>query len=108
MLKGALGQAEVENFGLIAIRHEDVRGFDVAVDNALGVCAVESVGDLDAQVEQPVEFQRLAVDRSLEGLALQQFHRDKVTAALFANFVNGADARMVEGGSGAGLALEAL
>ena len=43
-------QAEIEDFGMTALGHEDVRGLDVAVDDALGVSGVERVGNLDAQV----------------------------------------------------------
>ena len=43
-----LGQAEVENLGVTAIGHEDIRGLDVAMDNAAGVGRVESIRDLDA------------------------------------------------------------
>src|SRR5208282_525578 len=51
-IDGALGQSEIENLGLVAAGHENVGGFDVAVDDSLGVGGVESVGDLRAEIEQ--------------------------------------------------------
>src|ERR1700723_87135 len=106
MLAGALGQTEVENLGLIAIRYKDVGRFDVAVNDALGVRTVEGVSDLDAEVEKFIQLHRLPVDRALQGLAFEQFHGEEVAAILLADFVDGADARVIESGSGARLALK--
>src|ERR1700733_15148747 len=108
MLAGALGQAEVENLGLIAICYKNVCRLDVAVNDALGVRTVEGVGDLDAEIEKFVQLHRLSVDRALQGLAFEQLHRDEVAATLFADLINGANARMVEGGGGPRLALKTL
>ena len=44
-----LSQSEVENLGVSAFGDENVRGLDVAVNDAAGVGRVESVGDLDAE-----------------------------------------------------------
>jgi len=40
-LERDLGQPEIENLRLTAIRDEDVRGLDVPVNDALRVCGVE-------------------------------------------------------------------
>ena len=42
-----LGQAEVEHLRVLALGHEDVRGLDVAVDDAALMRGVEGVRDLD-------------------------------------------------------------
>ena len=63
-----LGQAEVEHLRLLALGDEDVRGLDVAVDDAALVRGVERVGDLDRRVEQTLERQRPAADAVLQRL----------------------------------------
>ncbi len=42
-------QTEIENLGVSALGDKDVGGFDVAMNDALGVRGIESVGDLDRQ-----------------------------------------------------------
>jgi hypothetical protein len=45
-------QPEVENLRVPAGGDEKIRGFDVAVDDALGMRGIERVGDFNAEVEQ--------------------------------------------------------
>src|ERR1019366_10410113 len=40
-------QTKVENLGVPALRHEYVRGLDIAVDDASSVSGVERVGDVN-------------------------------------------------------------
>ena len=49
--RGQLGQAKVEDFGVATPGEKDVRGLDVAVDDARCMGSVEGLGDLDGQVE---------------------------------------------------------
>src|SRR5215469_9911769 len=46
------GQTEIENFGVAALGHENVCWLDVAMNNALRVRGIESVRNVDANVEQ--------------------------------------------------------
>src|SRR5262249_28072319 len=64
------GQAEVQNFGVAAFGNENVGGLDIAMDDALRVCSVESIGDFDANLEEHFEIERSAHDDVLEGLAV--------------------------------------
>src|SRR5580658_4015811 len=111
-LARALGQAEIENLGLVAVGHENVGRLDVAVDDSLGVGSVESVGDLCAEIEQLLKIHRLvgglAVDTAFERLAFQQLHGDEVTSAVLADLVDGADIRVIQSGGGARLALKTV
>jgi len=58
--RGQLSQPEIEDLGLAALRDEDIVGLDVAMDDALGVGGIESIGDLDRQFQQLVGLERLA------------------------------------------------
>src|SRR5208282_5887606 len=101
-----LGQPEIENLRLTSIRNEDVRGLDVAMDDAFGVSCIEPIGNLDAQIKHLLDPQRLARDPVSERLTLQQFHGDEGSPIGLIDLVDGANARMVQRGRGFGLALE--
>jgi hypothetical protein len=60
-----LGEAEVENFGVAARSDKNIGGLDVAVKDALGVGGVEGVGDVDADVQKAIEFERRAINEVL-------------------------------------------
>jgi len=99
-------QPEIENLRLPSIRHEDVRRFDVSMDDAFRVCRIYSVGDLDAQIGHRFDFQRLASDHVSEGLPLKQFHGDKGSSIGLVNLVDRADVRVVQRGRSFRLPLE--
>ena len=69
---------------------------------------VERVGDLDAEIEDLVDRQRLAGDVLIERLPVEQLHRDELPALELADVVDRADRRMIEGRGGSRLALEPL
>ncbi len=81
-------QPKVENLGLLALGHEDVRRLDVAVGDAFRVRRRERVGDLDREVEELIRLERLAGDALLQRLALEQFHGDEALAVKLADFVD--------------------
>ncbi len=105
---GELGEAKVQNFRRAARDQEDVRGLDVAMDDAFGVRGVQAIGDLDGHVKKIGQGQGLAGDAVFQGLAFEQLHRDEGAPFKFANVVDGADIGMVQRGSGASFAAEAL
>ena len=106
--RGLFCQSEIQNFGMSAIGHENVRGLDIPVDDALGVRGVERVRHLHTEVQDFSQFQRLAADAVPQRLPLQQLHGDEVLAVGFIDFVDRADIGMVERRGGKGLALESL
>ena len=53
-----LRQPEVQNLGLSLSGHEDIRWLDVAMDDAFSVGRVQPLGDLNSDIDQPVELQR--------------------------------------------------
>ena len=76
--------------------------------NALRTCRLKRVRDLDAELQQGREFQGTAADPLVQGFALEQFHHDEVLAFVMIDLVDRADAGMVEGRGGPGLALKAF
>src|SRR5262249_46257485 len=92
------------NFDLATPGEENVGGFDIAMDDAFGVSGVESLGDLNAKLENLIERKRFAVDVIAQRIAVDELHGDEGAAVLFADVVNGANAGMIEGGCGAGFA----
>jgi len=87
---------------------KDIGGLDVAMDDALLVRRVERLGNLHTQVEHLVQVHGFVPDQMLQGLAVQKLHDDEGMAVMLADFVNCADAGMVERRSGARFALEPL
>src|SRR5579864_6526379 len=103
-----LGQSEVKNFGLPARRNENVRGLDIAMNDALAVSGVERIGNLDAEVEYGFIFQRFAENAVRQRLSLEILHGNKWLALVLPKVVNGTNIRMIEGGSGPRFAFKAL
>ena len=90
-------------------RGEDVRRLDVAMNDARAVGGIERIGDGDAHVDERGRFEWTAREPLLQRLALEQLHHDEAPAGrVFADVVNRADVRMVEGRSCACLPLEPL
>src|SRR5215472_6260654 len=67
---------------------------------------IQSVRNLNREVEQCVDLKRLAFDQVPERLSFEQLHGDERLALMFANFVNRADIGMVERGRRLSFTLE--
>src|SRR6476660_1126508 len=104
-LERNLGQPEIENLRLPASSH-DVRGLDVTVNDSFRMRGIESVSDLDTQIEHRLGLQLLAIYYVAEGLTLQQFHRDEGSPIGLVNLVDRADVRVVQRGRSLGFPLE--
>jgi hypothetical protein len=106
--RGLLGQPEVEQLGVTATGHENIRRLDVAMDDIAAVRGVERIDNLHGEVEQFLVRQRLAANPVLQRLALEQFHHDERLAVVLADLVNHADVGMIQRRRGARFAREAL
>ena len=67
-----LGQAEIQNLRLSAIRDEDVRWLDVPMDDPGGMSDIQGIGQLRAQFQDFVAFEApLSQESCLECLSLE-------------------------------------
>ena len=89
-------QTEVQDLGLTTIRHENVRGLDVAVHDALRVCRLQPVGNLNPQLQHFLRLEQFPAQELLQGLPLQALHGDEGFALVLSDLVNRADIRVVE------------
>lgn len=106
LLSSQFGEAEIQDLGLPARGEKDVGGLDIPVHDAFGVRRVQSIGDLNAQVQQLPQLQRLATDAFPQRLPFQQLHDKEGAALVLANVIEGADIGVIQRGGGAGLPLE--
>jgi hypothetical protein len=104
------GRAEVEELDAPGRRFEpDVRGLDVAVDQAGGVGHGQPFGDLAGDAQRLGHGERaLALQAGLQGIALEELHRQERPAALLADLVDGRDMVVRQRRGQAGFLQEAL
>ena len=103
-----LRQTKVQDLSLLAVGDKDVCRLNVAMNDALGVSRVQSVGDLNRQTHQLLNFYRVAVDAMLQGLAFEKLHGDEMPAIRLPNLVNRADIGMVQCRRSTGFPLKTL
>ena len=102
----AAGQAEVEHLHDAVVAHHEVRGLDVAMDDAGGMGGRQRLGRLPEQPGQFFHGPALA-DQRLQGPPFDQLHAEKGPAGGLPGVIDRADVRVVQGAGGAGLAAEA-
>src|SRR5215469_18658080 len=86
--------------------HENVGRLNIAVNNASTVGSIEGISDLDSQRQNCFDLQRLPPDAVLQVKPVQILHDDEQPTFVFADFVDRADVRMVEGRCGTRLSPE--
>jgi len=86
---------------------ENVGRFDVTMNDALGVSGIESVGDLDGDIEKAVQFEWLAGDEMLQCDSIEEFHDDEGFAVRLSDVIDSANVGVVQGGSGLRFPFEA-
>ena len=69
---------------------------------------IQGVGNLNAQGQNCLDFQRLPRNQMLERVSFQQFHRDEGSLLALVNFIDRADVGMVKSRRGTGLATKTL
>ncbi len=83
---------KVSDDGAPVVFDKDVFGFQVAVDDFDAVGGVESFADLDGEIVGFGEGERTALfEDMIEGFAVDQFHREIIVTALFAEVKDARD-----------------
>jgi len=107
-LIGELGEAEVEDLDLSLGVDHDVRGLQVAMDDAFLVGGGHRFGQRYGDLEELLETQAAGWHDVVEPPPFHQLHGEEVEAIGLFHRVDGDDVGMIEGGDGLGLALESL
>ena len=87
---------------------EDIRGLDVAVDDAFAVHRVKCVGNFDGEREHRFGFHRPSGNLVLQRHAVEELHHHEGAALFFPDVAQRADVGMIQRRRGTGLAAEAL
>jgi hypothetical protein len=90
-------KTKVKNLSLATFRDENVGGFDVAMDDALGVCDAEPICNLDANVQKSFDLHRSASDTVLERHSIKKLHHDECLPVRVPDVVNRTNIRMIYG-----------
>src|SRR5205823_10549060 len=103
-----LRQTEIEDLCATSLGYKNVRSLNIPVHDAFFVCRLQGIGNLYARFQHLFERNRSAIDHLPERLALHELHRDEGSPAIFGDFVDGTNVRMVQRGSSTGFAPKAL
>ena len=103
---GELRKTEIEDLEYAVVLDNDVFRLQIPMYDAVAMSRRQAVGDLNRVADRLFELQ--ATDELPQRLARHVLHDDERHTLFFSNVVDGDDVRVVEGGGGSGLALEAL
>ncbi len=80
---GQFRKAEVEHLHQPLLGNHEIRRFQIAVHDAVGVRGGDGVRDLYRVFQCIAQLQALAADQPVQGFALHEFHRDEIDAVVF-------------------------
>src|SRR5215475_11931820 len=92
-----LRQSEIENLGMLARGHEDVRRLDVAMGDSGGMRCVQTLGNLYGERKQSLNWYGLSQNAVLQSSPIQKLHDDEGAVLVALDLVYGANMRMVQG-----------
>jgi hypothetical protein len=97
------GETKVHKADGVFVCEEDVAGFDIPVDDTLGMGGLETSGDLDKYAETVHEGEASALAEAItEGTTRDEFHGDVVFGLHHADVIDGDDVGVGESGDGSG------
>ena len=91
-----------------SFRYENIRGLDVAVNNAFRMGSVEGVGDLDTQLEKSFHIHRATRNLMFQCQTIKKFHDEKPLAVMVGDLVDRTNVRMIQSGCCSGFPPEAF
>jgi hypothetical protein len=80
--------------------HENVRRFDVSVNDASGVSGIECVRDLDSERQHSLDLHWISANAVLQRHAVEILHDDEGLTFMLADLIDRVDVRTVEGRRG--------
>src|ERR1700731_4627558 len=87
-------QAKIKNLCMSTLRYKDVGWLDVTMNDSFCMRGVQRLGNLNSQLQDLLDHQRLPGNTVFESLALQQLHRDERSSIGLVNFVDRANVRV--------------
>ena len=96
-------QSEVQDLDA-RFGHHDIAGFQIAVNDSVGVRRGKRIGDLRAVLQHQADRERTFLQPGGESFALHQFHHEVIGT----DIVERADVGMIQSGDRSRLALEAI
>jgi len=91
-----------------AAPQEDVAGLKIAVDNALAMSVVQTVGNLNGIFQSCSQRQPSPGQTGFQRFSVDEFHYQEMCSVLLANVMQRADTRMVQAADDLRLAFKAL
>src|SRR5581483_3519499 len=89
---------------MLPVSYKQVCRLNVPMNDTLGVSRFERVRSLNGKIEECADIQWLLLDALLEGCPVKKLHSDEGLAFMLSNFINGANAGMVQSRSSTGFA----
>jgi hypothetical protein len=102
------GQAEIDDLGIAVVPHHDVVGLDIPVHDPGGMGRGQRLGHLADEVHERGQGEPPPPREPPQCLALDQLHDEEGLAFVLFHAINSTNMRMIQGGDGAGFALEPL
>ena len=103
-----LRKTEVQDLDQAVVRHHQIVGLQIAVDDTRSVGLAEPVADLGGNGDRLRDGERAVLEERPQRSPLDELHRDIGGALVLGDVVNGDDVGMVQSRRAAGFTLESL